>query len=306
MNTTRMAILVVALIAGIACVGVVLHGMASARRVAPVVVAAPVQPHPVVRVLVAKHDLNVGDKVGPDDMSWQTWPAEALNPAFITDGPPKTAPTGQLAGKVDQAADAVKAAMSDPAKGVGASLVASIVRERIIANEPIVRTKLVHPGAGGVMAVTLDPGMRAVALPLTAESAAGGFILPGDHVDVLLTRTLDASASASSGVPNGGGGNQTHVTNTIMKNVRVLAIDQSIGAPKTNAEIGATATVECTASQAEYLVVAKASGSLTLMLRSYADAAGPAEIGVQPHRIEADNVVRVFRTSASTPVTVTQ
>ncbi len=297
MNTTRLAILLVALIAGIASVGLVLRGMASARRAPPVIMAAPPS-HPTVQVLVAKRDLNVGEKIGAEDMSWQTWPAEALNPAFITDGPPRTAPTGQLAGKLDIAANAVKSAVSNPSQGAGASLVASIVRERILANEPIVRSKLVHPGAGGVMAVTLDPGMRAVALPLTAESAAGGFILPGDHVDVLLTRTLDANNNGGTGSGGGGGG---HATNTVMKNVRVLAIDQNIGAPKSTAEVGATATVECTPEQAEYLVQAKASGTLTLMLRSYADAAGPAEVGRMPHQAVADNTVRVFRaTSAST------
>lgn len=293
MNTTRLAILLVALIAGIASVGLVLRGMASARRVPPVIMAPP-PAHPIVQVLVAKRDLNVGEKIAPEDMAWQTWPAEALNPAFITDGPPRTAPTGQLAGKIDVAANAVKAAVNNPSQGAGASLVASIVRERILANEPIVRTKLVHPGAGGVMAVTLDPGMRAVALPLTAESAAGGFILPGDHVDVMLTRSIDGN----SGSNNAGG--QNHFTNVVMRNVRVLAIDQNIGAPKSTAEVGATATVECTPEQAEYLVAAKASGSLTLALRSYADAAGPAELGLKPHRAMADNTVRIFRAGAAT------
>jgi pilus assembly protein CpaB len=301
MNTTRLAILLVALIAGIASVGLVLRGMASARRAPPVIMAAPPQ-HPTVQVLVAKRDLNVGEKIGAEDMAWQTWPAEALNPAFITDGPPRTAPTGQIAGKLDIAANAVKAAVSSPSEGPGAALVASVVREKILANEPIVRTKLVHPGAGGVMAVTLDAGMRAVALPLSAESAAGGFILPGDHVDVMLTRSVDANNNSAGG--NGGG----HTTNIVMRNVRVLAIDQNIGAPKNTAEVGATATVECTAEQAQYLVQAKASGSLTLALRSYADAAGPAEVGHVPHQAMADNTVRVFRaggattsTTASTP-----
>ena len=302
MNTTRMAILAVALVAGIFCVGIVLRGMASARRAQPVVIAAPVVAHPTVQVLVASRDLQVGEKIGPEDMAWQTWPADALNPAFITDGPPTTAPTGQLAGKIDQAASAVKTAMNNPAQGAGASLVASIVRERILAKEPILRSKLVHPGAGGVMAVTLDPGMRAVALPLTAESAAGGFILPGDHVDVMLTRSLDSAQS-----PGGGASAQTHSTSTVMRNVRVLAIDQNIGAPKAaSAEIGATATVECTPDQAEYLVQAKASGTLTLMLRSYADAAGGAEIG-GPRHAGADRIVRVFRANgAASAVTVSQ
>jgi pilus assembly protein CpaB len=303
MNSTRMAILAAAGLAGTASVGVVLHGMASAHRTAPVIIAAPpVDPHPTVRVLVAKHDLNVGDRIGPDDMTWQAWPADNLNPAFITDGAPAAAqPSGQLARQVSGAANALKGAMSDPAKGAGAGLIDSVVHERIMANEPMVRAKLVRAGAGGIMAVSLEPGMRAVALPLTAESAAGGFILPGDHVDVLLTRATDAA----TGPAGAQGATAGHATSTVMRNVKVLAIDQNAGATKSPAVIGATATVECTPQQAEYLVLAKASGSLTLMLRSYADAQGPAQVG-QVSASSNDQVVRVFRNATATPVSVTQ
>ena len=303
MNSTRMAILATAAVAGAASVGVVLHSMASAHRPAPAIIAAPVDPHPTVRVLVAKHDLNVGDRIADADMAWQAWPADNLNPGFITDGAPNpgAVPTGQFARKVDQAADAVKGALSDPSKGAGAAVLGSLVHERILANEPIVRDKLVRAGAGGVMAVTLTSGMRAVALPLTAENAAGGFILPGDHVDVLLTRSTDTQSSSP-----GTGSSLTagHVTSTVMRNVKVLAIDQNAGATKASAVIGATATVECSPTQAEYLVLAKASGTLTLMLRSFVDAQGPAQSGQS--NASGEQVVRVFRNGAATPIAVTR
>ena len=92
-----------------------------------------------------------------------------------------------------------------------------------------------------------------------------------------------------------------------MKNVRVLAVDQNMAAQKSPSAIGATATVEATPKQAEYLVLAKASGTLTLALRSYADAAGGAEVGsIGRSEAAAGMAVRVFRNSAPTSVTVTQ
>ena len=86
-------------------------------------------------------------------------------------------------------------AVNNPAEGRGAIFLGAIVRQPITANEPLLAAKVVRAGASGVMAVTLDTGMRAVALPLTAENAAGGFILPGDHVDVLLTRQADSGSA---------------------------------------------------------------------------------------------------------------
>ncbi len=300
MNTARMAILGVASLAGICCVGVLAHGLAGAKSPAPVV-APPPPPAPSLKVLVARRDLNVGDRIQPADMGWLAWPKEGLNPSFITDGGAATTlPQGQLGRVAGQLVDTAKTAISNPAEGAGSSLVGAIVRERISMNEPIIATKVVRSGGSGVLAVTLDEGKRAVALPLTAESAAGGFILPGDHVDVLLTRQLDATGGGAVATGHG------FMTSTVLRNVRVLAIDQNLSALKTASAIGATATVEATPEQAEYLIMAKASGTLTLALRSYADAAGGAQIGSFGREAASGETVRVFRNSTPTPVTVTR
>ncbi|WP_174299861.1 Flp pilus assembly protein CpaB [Caulobacter sp. S45] len=300
MNTARMAILGVASLAGICCVGVLMHGLAGAKPPpAPIVVAPVAPPQPTVRVLVAKRDLPVGDRVEGVDMAWQTWPADGLNPAYVTDGAAAKA-AASTQNQFKRAAGALTTvasdAISNPAEGKGAQFVGALVRERISANEPLMASKVVRAGASGVMAVTLDQGLRAVALPLTAENAAGGFILPGDHVDVLLTRQVDSGGVATASTTTHG-----FVTSTVMRNVRVLAIDQNMAAQKTASAVGATATVEATPKQAEYLVLAKASGTLTLALRSYADAAGGAEISANNHDT-AGATIRVFRNSASTPV----
>ena len=303
MNTARMAILGVASLAGICCVGVLMHGLAGAKPPPPVVAAAVAPPQQTVRVLVAKHDLAVGARIEQIDMAWQTWPADGLNPAYVTDGAaaktsvPTQSQLNKAAGALTTAATD---AMHNPAEGKGAVFLGALVREKISAQEPLIATKVVRAGASGVMAVTLDPGFRAVALPLTAENAAGGFILPGDHVDVLLTRQADSGATPSTTT------SVTHgfLTSTVMRNVRVLAIDQNMATEKTPSAVGATATVEATPKQAEYLVLAKASGTLTLALRSYADAAGGAEIGAVNHDTTGATI-RVFRNSAPTPV-VTQ
>lgn len=306
MNSVRLIILGVALLAGMACVGLLARSMAGARPRVTVIAAAPV-PHPTTRILTAKHDLAVGDRIGEADIQWQAWPIEAMNPAYITDGPaqPASSSTGIVA-TAGKLADAASKTMASPAAGPGAALMGAIVRQPILANEPIIAAKVVHAGSSGIMAVALDPGMRAMALPLSAESAAGGFILPGDHVDVVLTRQVDSpsptGASGSSATPG-----RAFVANTVLDNVKVLAIDQNTGVQKGASVVGATGTVEVTPKQAEILLLAKSSGQLTFVLRSYADAQGPATPGdLRAHSNPDAGVVRVFRNGVSSPVMVTR
>jgi len=297
-----MVILAVALLAGMACVALLARSMASSQPRSAV--AAP-PPHPTVQVLVAKHDLAVGDRIDAPDVGWQAWPADATNPAYIVDGAPAVAPSQNLTGAATRIADAAKTAVAGPSQALTA-VIGALVRTPILSGEPVLTSKLVHAGQAGVMAVTLDPGMRAMAVPLTAESAVGGFILPGDHVDIVVSRQLDASAGGAGGA---GGATKRVVANVVLNNVRVLAIDQNNAGPqKTVAEVGATATVEVSPEQAEQLVVAKGVGQLTLVLRSYADAAGPATSGSGAPSGGNGNgdVVRVFSPGESSSVMVTQ
>ena len=291
-------IILVSLVALVVALGAafVARGLAAPKRhvMTSVVPVAPAKP--VLRVLTAKKDLAVGDVIGADSFSWQEWPSDGLNPNFIVDGPARLAAPPTAEGKIAAAAQgAAKTATATLTGDMGpaAPLMGAVVRTAISAHEPIVASKLVRGGAGGVMAVTLDPGMRAMSVPITTESAAGGFILPGDHVDVVQTRKLDATAIAPGG--------PTVTASSIMRNVRVLAIDQNTHVDKGASVVGATGTLEVSAGQAELLVAARAQGDLTLVLRSYADAQGPSEVG---YTAPQASVVHVFRSGQSTDVKV--
>ena len=146
----------------------------------------------------------------------------------------------------------------------------SVVREPILAGEPIVTRKIVRAGDSGYMAAYLEPGMRAMAVAVSTETAAGGFILPGDRVDVIVTVELEGS---SDDEPN----RAKFASRIVLQNVKVLAIDQSTRADDDQqAVVGATATLEIAPGDTETLAFAKAAGTLSLTLRSYADTAGPS------------------------------
>ena len=237
-------------------------------------------------MLVAAHPLGVGERLDASSTTWRTWPSDGLDPGYITAGSEQIAAASaaaKVAAAATDAANATKAALtSDP--GPAGVVWGAVVRTPLAAGEPIIRSKLVQAGSSGVMAVTLDPGMRAMSLPVTTESAAGGFIQPGDHVDVVLTRKLD---------PPTPGAQQSYASSTVMRNVRVMAIDQSIKpSDKTAATPAATATLELTSEEAQGLVLAHAQGDLTLVLRSYADGAGPP---VHAPQVLPPTVVHVFR-----------
>lgn len=298
MGPARVVILIVALVAALGAALIVRNMTKSAQsRAQPAVAAAPViVEKPTARVLVAKHDLGVGARLGEADMTWQPWPLEGLNPTYITESPSAAVQAAKSAGQTAaKLAQAASDAVSGPA-GPMAAMVGAVVREPIYAGEPIVQRKLVRAGAAGVLAITLEPGMRAMAVPLTAESAAGGFILPGDHVDVVQSRQVEGAAV------------KTFVTNAVMRNVRVLAIDQNTSADKNTAVIGATATLEVTPNQAEGLLNAKAQGELTLILRSYADSGGPAQLTdiarAAAGAFAPSPSVRVFRNGQASEVMV--
>jgi pilus assembly protein CpaB len=232
MKAARLVVLAVALGAG----GVA--ALLATRSEKPVEKPAPQAQIPSVEVLVAKGDISLGQTVNGGDMEWVTWPANAALGNFITK---------------NNRPDAMSA------------LSGSIARAPFVAGEPIREAKLVQAKGSGFMAAILPPGMRAISTSIAPETGAGGFILPNDRVDVILTQRDRIAEKAA--------GTEVQTSETILKNVRVLAIDQTV--EEKNGQkvvIGKTATLELTPGQAESLALAQKLGTIALALRSITDA----------------------------------
>jgi pilus assembly protein CpaB len=298
----RTRIIIVLAIAAIGAIGLALIvGAMTKHKPAPtqVVIASAAPTQPMAKVLVAKHDLAVGTRLGANDLAWQDWPADAVNRAYITDGQgARVAPAGGAAALADQARQTAKAAAQVVVGGNGPmqQLYGSIVREPILANEPIINAKLVRGGEGGFMAIVLRPGMRAVAVPMSVNTDAGGFILPGDRVDVVQSRPADTASN---------GGRPGFVAQILLRNIRVLAIDQNTQPPKggQQSQVGSTATLEVAAADSELLARAKAQGEVILALRPYSDAGGPSGRGAAG--LDSGQV-RIFRSGQAPEVMVLQ
>jgi pilus assembly protein CpaB len=232
MNIARIIVLTIALSAG----GVAAY-LASGTDSKQLVPAQPVAQLQTADILVAKADIGLGQTLTPNDMIWQSWPASTTSGSFIRRSDRPDAAT-QIAG--------------------------SLARAPFVAGEPIREAKLVKADGSGFMAAILQSGYRAVSTEISAETGAGGFILPNDHVDVLLTRHLKNLANPSA--PD------YVLTEIVLANIRVLAIDQ---APKekegTNNVIGRTVTFELKPEQTTALASSRQSGTLSLALRSIAD-----------------------------------
>jgi pilus assembly protein CpaB len=183
---------------------------------------------PTLQVLVAKNPVHVGQIVKPDDLRWQSWPEGSLAPTYIVEG---------------------KRPLSD--------FVGAVARVPIDAGEPVSEGKLVLSGTRGFMAAVLQPGARAVSVPVTATSAVSGFIYAGDRVDVLLTHVLNTQDG------------QHNATETVLRNARVIAMDQKLDfSPGDKPDVAKTATLELTPKQSEIVTLAVKMGDLSLVLRS--------------------------------------
>ncbi len=297
MKPARIIVICVAAVAAIGLALVVRAMGSPSNEPTAVATAAPVDARPMARVLVAAKDLQPGKRLEESDLDWKEWPVDQVNPAFITDGSTPIPAAEQS--KPEGAVAAVTRAATDLATGgAKADYVGSVVREPILAGEPIIMRKIVRAGDSGYMAAYLEPGMRAMAIRVTVETAAGGFILPGDRVDVVLTReTTLGNIGASEG------DRSKFTSATVMQNIKVLAIDQSTRAgDDEQTVIGATATLEVGPRDAEALALAKSEGELSLILRSYADTGGPSgRVSAGPRQSAA---VRVYRGGAPEVVVV--
>ncbi len=312
MKPARIAVICVAAVAAIGLAFVV-RAMGSSGQPVAVATAGPAPVVvPMAKVLVAARDLQPGKRLEDADLVWKEWPVAEVNPAFITDGttpipaPPTkdqaAAAAGTLEGATAKPAGAVAAvtrvATEIATGGAKSDYFGSVVREPILAGEPIVGRKIVRAGDSGYLAAYLEPGMRAMAIKVTVETAAGGFILPGDRVDVLLTQQ-----TSSSGLEGASQASKFR-SSTVMQNVKVLAIDQTTRAgDDAQSVVGATATLELRPMDSEVLALAKSEGELSLVLRSYADTAGPSGI-VRAPRPAANTAVRIYRNNGQPPETV--
>jgi pilus assembly protein CpaB len=262
MNTARIGVMTIALGAG----GVAAY-LASGSEDKPLP-PGPVAQLQTVDVLVAKSDIGLGQTVTAGDLQWQTWPAATASSSFIRRNERPEA-TKEIAG--------------------------SMARAPFIGGEPIREPKLVKANGSGFMAAMLPAGMRAMSTDISPETGAGGFILPNDRVDVILTkREKNPDRNSSADVVR---------SEVVLSNVRVLAIDQ---APKEkdgqNSVIGKTVTLELKPEQSETLVRARQSGTLSLALRSIADlnATDTGSDDQAPMRGDTVNVVRYGVSSLTT------
>jgi pilus assembly protein CpaB len=262
MNTARIVVLAIALSAG----GVAAYLASGSDNKPPP--TAPVAELQTVDVLVAKADIGLGQTLTSNDVFWQSWPASTTSSTFIrrNDRPDATTP---VAG--------------------------SIARSPFIAGEPIREAKLVRADGSGFMAAILPTGKRAISTEISPETGAGGFILPNDRVDVILSRREKNPDRSSS--------NDIVVSEIILANIRVLAIDQ---APKekdgTNTVIGRTVTLELKPEQAPVLAAARQAGTLSLALRSIADL-NQVDVGSED-RTRQRGSINVVRYGITNPTTI--
>ncbi|WP_445192004.1 Flp pilus assembly protein CpaB [Sphingomonas sp. Tas61C01] len=203
-------------------------------------------------VLVATRALPVGTILDATALKFQPWPKELVDGAYY------------LKAQTDLR-----------------TLQGTVVRNAITAGQPLTQGALVKPGDRGFLAAALGPGMRAVTFPVSAQTSVAGFVFPGDRIDVVLTST----------VPGGGDGAPLKVSETVMRNVRVLATDQrtdnSVGEDgKTVVRTFGTVTVEATPKLAEQLAVAQTLGALSLSLRSIADNNAELEEAIASGRVK--------------------
>ena len=195
-------------------------------------------------VLVATATLPVGTIVTADVLRYQPWPDGLVQPTYYS---------------------------KQDGKGDPASLVGTVVRNEITAGQPVTQGSLIKPGERGFLAAALGPGMRAMTVPVSATSSVAGFVFPGDHVDMMMTQSVAGS----------GDGPPLKVSETIVRNIRVLATDQRTNAineeGKPEVRTMSMVTLEVTPKIAEKIAVAQTIGTLSLSLRSIADTQNDLE-----------------------------
>jgi pilus assembly protein CpaB len=228
----RMLLLTAAMALSLATAMIVRAWVNEARLSAVTTGAAEVPKAAVTKILVSTHALPAGQFVQPNDLEWQAWPDDALNASYIVSG--------------SRAVD---------------ELVGSVVRAGIASGEPITDDRLIKKGDRGFLSAIMAPGTRAVTVQLQQNVGLAGLVLPGDHVDVVLT------AVVPSNVPNEP---EHRASETVLEDIRVVAIDQKMTDMSNETVMARSATLEVTPKQAEVLALVTDMGKLSLTLRSIA------------------------------------
>jgi pilus assembly protein CpaB len=254
MNTQRLVVLGLALVAA---GGAALLVRSMLGGGTPKVEAKAAPAIAMSEVLVASGNLTPGQALTADRVRWEKWPTASVDPSFIT---------------------------HDAFGSEEAAVKGTVVRAPILQGQPITNTAIVHGDASGFMAATLGAGMRAISITISADSSAGGFILPNDRVDVIVTRRPDRDAPRGS-------------AKTLITNLRVLAVDQTFRQEKdTRTVVGKTATVEVTPEQAEVISAAGTTGQLSLALRPLSESGlASNDDATRKHRSATDGPVSVIR-----------
>jgi pilus assembly protein CpaB len=227
--------IIVLLIALVAAGGTAMYARSWVASQQVVQTTAPAPKEEIHEVLVADSDLAAGIFVKPQHLRWQRWPTDDVPESYV-----------------------LKGVRSDE------EMIGAVVRKRIAAGEPIIDGAVVKPGERGFLAAVLEPGMRAVSLPITPTSANSGLIFPGDRVDLILTQSLVESEEE---------GSIRRVSETVLNNIRIIAmgVDTSDDPREGEAnEKAKTATLEVTPRQAEEVALLTELGKLSLSLRSLA------------------------------------
>ncbi|MCF6216087.1 MAG: Flp pilus assembly protein CpaB [Emcibacter sp.] len=184
-----------------------------------------------MKILVASINMPVGHFIKPDDLVWQSWPDETVHESYVQQDSNITL---------------------DSFNG-------AVVRSATSSGEPILENRMVKPGNRGFMAAVLPTGKRAISIRITATTGNAGFVFPGDRVDILLTHQVAIKDKIRK---------KARVSETILRNIRILAINQRTNNPTHTPAIGQTATLEVTPKEAEAISLAKNIGELSLILRS--------------------------------------
>lgn len=237
MSPRRIIFLVIALVASGATIFIGRAWLSAERNARTVVQQVPAPQKPATMVLVARGDLHAGQFVRPENLRWQSWPDDNVPTAYVLSG------QHQLE-----------------------DYVGWVVRSAIADGEPITAARIVSPRDQGFLAAVLTPGYRAMTVALSPATDNAGFIFPGDHVDVLANLTLQYDDPVT-GNPNA---SSHHVSETVLSDLRVLAIDQKADDQNKDVTVAKTATLEVTPKQAEILSVVGDMGKLSLSLRSLA------------------------------------